>query len=447
MPISSNRFSSDFSLLDIRFLSNAQAQTKPTDVANTRNPILSFGEQASASSSSSSSSSTSSPSLLALPLPLSSNVESSVIQNTINCTNATNVGCCIGQSQNRAEDLPERVSKLNRTSMNDAPSHAHAVNVNTLRTRDTVYGEYESSTRVVGNDRTNSTATTATLTCCTNTNTNTMTIERTETTTESWREARETQTTATNGSSLVNIESNQTRFSRDRLFHASVSSTAHAFFDLFKFSRNSESNRHNFSRSNRENISRKNSCAIAAMRLNVPNQDSTAVAAREPSISVSTHRVNHIDNSKTVVNISNAHDGLQPLGTMTTTTSSTSCPSASHIFENGTLLGAIVSQAQPSLTIQVNQSDQQSQQTQVISTHCHIHQLNRAETLPFDQFHIVFFFVHLWFLLGLLLFIMVLLLIFQLSFSYRLNIYRFIFSLSSSAIQCLCSLGNGSMDT
>lgn len=393
MPISSNRFSSDFSLLDIRFLSNAQAQTKPTDVANTRNPILSFGEQASASSSSSSSSSTSSPSLLALPLPLSSsNVESSVIQNTINCTNATNVGCCIGQSQNRAEDLPERVSKLNRTSMNDAPSHAHAVNVNTLRTRDTVYGEYESSTRVVGNDRTNSTATTATLTCCTNTNTNTMTIERTETTTESWREARETQTTATNGSSLVNIESNQTRFSRDRLFHASVSSTAHAFFDLFKFSRNSESNRHNFSRSNRENISRKNSCAIAAMRLNVPNQDSTAVAAREPSISVSTHRVNHIDNSKTVVNISNAHDGLQPLGTMTTTTSSTSCPSASHIFENGTLLGAIVSQAQPSLTIQVNQSDQQSQQTQVISTHCHIHQLNRAETLPFDQFHIVFFF-------------------------------------------------------
>lgn len=351
MPISSNRFSSDFSLLDIRFLSNAQAQTETTGVANTRNSILTFSDQASSSSSSS---------MLALPLPLpSSNVESSVIPNTINCTNATNVvGCCIGQTQNRAEDLPERVSKLNRTSMNnDAPSHAHDVNVNTLRTRDTVYGEYETLTRV-GNDRTNSTATATTAPLAFN-------VMKTETTTESWQDARETQTTATNGSSLVNIESNQTRFSRDRLFHASVSSTAHAFFDLFKFSRNSESNRQNFSRSNRENNSRKNSCAVAAMRLNVPNQDSPAVAAREPSISVST-RVNHIDNSKTVVNISSAHDGLQPMGTMTTTTSSTVCPSASHIFENGTLLGAIVSQAQPSLTIQVNQCDQQSQQTQVI---------------------------------------------------------------------------------
>lgn len=367
MPVSSNRFSSDFSLLDIRFLTNDQTHI---DNGSTRNPILSsFSEQASSS--------------MALPLP-SSNVESSVIQSKYNCTNATNISCCIGQSQNRAEDLPERVSKLNRSSssslsspppplsssssssMHDAPPHTCNVNVNvnTIRTRDTVYGEYEAATRV-GNDRPNSTVTQTTTEAAASLTFNTM---KTETTTENGRDAKETQTTATNGSSLVNIESNSARFSRDRLFHASVSSTAHAFFDLFKFSRNSESNRHNFSRSNRENCSRKNSCAVAAMRLNVPNQDATAVVAREPSICVST-RVNRIDNSKTVVNISNTHDGLQPMGTMTTTTSTSttlSCPSASHIFENGTLLGAIVSQAQPSLTIQVNQSDHQSQQTQVI---------------------------------------------------------------------------------
>lgn len=315
----------------------------------------------------------------------SSNSESSVIQNTKNCTNARNgagaaaaVDCFVGQRRNRAEDLPlpERVSQLNRTNMNDAPIPATQQQheyVNALRTRDTVYGECEQQQQQrVGNDRTHSTAPT-------------LHVMRTETTTSGNREARETQTTATaavaaalatNGSSLVNIGSSQALFSRDRLLHASVSSTAHAFFDLFKFSRNSESNIRNFSRSNRENILQKNRCAVAAMRLNVPNQDSPAVAAREPSISVST-RINHIDNSKTVVNISNAHiDGCPlPLGTMTTltttatttTSSSTSCPSASHIFENGTLLGAIVSHAQPSLTIQVNQSEHhQSQQTQVI---------------------------------------------------------------------------------
>lgn len=355
---SSNRFSSDFSQLDIRFLTDQMVRNNPN-----RNLSSRLGETSQSMST-------------------SSNIESSVIQNTNNCTNATNtVGCCVvGQNRIRAEDLPERVSKLNRTNMNDAQTQATQQHeyVNALRTtRDTVYGEYEQAR--VGNDRIHSTAT-ATIVPTR------MNMTRTETTTSGMREARETQTTtaaaaaaclATNGSSLVNIGSSQALFSRDRLFHASVSSTAHAFFDLFKFSRNSESNIRNFSRSNRENISQNKSCAVAAMRLNVPNQDSTAVAAREPSISVST-RINHIDNSKTVVNISNAHDGCSlqsSFGTMTTLTtttssssSSVSCPSASHIFENGTLLGAIVSQAQPSLKIQVNQNEHhhQSQQTQVI---------------------------------------------------------------------------------
>lgn len=349
---SSNRFSSDFSLLDIRSFKAMELSDE-----NARNSNSRLGEASHPSSSS------------------SSNIESSVIQNAINCTNAG--GPCIGHRRNRAEDLPERVTKLNRTNMSDAQTQSttHGY-VNALRTRDTVYGECEQQR--VGNDRTHSTAPT-------------MYMMRTETTTSGNREARETQTTATataaiaavttNGSSLVNIGSSQALFSRDRLFHASVSSTAHAFFDLFKFSRNSESNIRNLSRSNRENILQKNSCVVAAMRLNVPNQDSTAVAAREPSICVST-RINHIDNSKTVVNISNAHDGCPlPLGTMTTTStattttsssSSTSCPSASHIFENGTLLGAIVSHAQPSLTIQVNQNEHhQSQQTQVIEQFDH----------------------------------------------------------------------------
>ncbi|XP_055322492.1 dual specificity protein kinase splA [Sitodiplosis mosellana] len=354
---SSNRFSSDFSQLDIRFLTDQMGLRDQDPNRNTNYSRL--GETSKSMST-------------------SSNIESSVIQNKKNCTNATNavVDCCVGQSRIRAEDLPERVSKLNRTTMNDASIQATQQHeyVNALRTRDTVYGEHEQPR--VGNDRAHSTAPTMNMT------------RRETTTTSGSREARETQTTVTaavaaaaaaqttNGSSLVNIGSSQALFSRDRLFHASVSSTAHAFFDLFKFSRNSESNIRNFSRSNRENISQKNSCAVAAMRLNVPNQDSTAVAAREPSISVST-RINHIDNSKTVVNISNAHDGCSlPLGTMTTLTttttttttsssSSASCPSASHIFENGILLGAIVSQAQPSLTIQVNQNEHhQSQQTQ-----------------------------------------------------------------------------------
>lgn len=359
-----NRFSNDFSSLDIRLLTNA---TELRD-GNTRNLDLSLNQASSSAlllsslSSSSSSSSTST----------SSNIETSVIQSIKNCTNATNANACIGQHRNCSEDLPERVSKLNRTNTNVAPIHEQYEHVGALQTRDTVaYGEHgEYGAQRVGNDRTYSTAQTL---CTTK-------IERITN-----RETRETQTvatTATNGSSLVNIGSNETLFSRDRLFHASVSSTAHAFFDLFKFSRNSESNIHNLSRSNRENNSQKNSCAVAAMRLNVPNQDSTAVAAREPTISVST-RINHIDNSKTVVNISNAHDCSLPLGTMTTTTS-TSCPSASHIFENGTLLGAIVSQAQPSLTIQVNQNDHQSQQTQVIQA--------------FGQFFFLLYFVYVVFI-------------------------------------------------
>lgn len=348
LTASSNRFSNDFSLFDIRFLDKPVAQSKSTDV----------NEQASSPSSSSSSASSTT----------LSNAESSVIQSTINYTNATNVSSCIGQSRNCTEDLPERVSKLDRTCMSDASVQAYdVVNVNTLQTRETVCGVH--GVPRVGNVQTISTATAPMPHAM-----------KTERATENSPVARETQTSATNRSSstsLVNIESEQMRFSRDRLLHASVSSTAHAFFDLFKFSRNSESssssscnnNRHNnnknLSRSNRENISQKNSCAVAAMRLNVPNQDQTAVAAREPSsISVST-RVNQIDSSKTVVNISNAHnDGLQSLGTMITTTSK-SCPSASHIFENGTLLGAIVSPAQPSLTIQVNQNEQQLQPTQV----------------------------------------------------------------------------------
>lgn len=299
-----------------------------------------------------------------------SNSESSVIQSTINYTNATNVSCCIGHSQNCTEVLPERVSKLNRTCMSVASvqSYDDVMNMNTAQTRDAVCGIHGASN--VGNARTNSTATA--------TPPPIIQTMKTETATENSRVARETQTTATNRSSPVNIGSEQMRFSRDRLFHASVSSTAHAFFDLFKFSRNSESSsnnnrhNHNLSRSNHGiNISQKNCCAVAAMRLNVPNQDQTAVAAREPSSSNSVSTcVNHIDNSKTIVNISNAaHDGLQSLGTIqidTTTTTTKSCPSASHIFENGTLLGAIVSPAQPSLTIQVNQNELQSQQTQVI---------------------------------------------------------------------------------
>lgn len=304
----------------------------------------------------------------------SSNIESSVIQNTNKCTNA--VGSCAGQSKNRAEELPERVSKLNRTNINDTTTQATQThkNMNVLRTRDTLFYDVCEQQRV-GNDRTHSTGTT-------------MNMMKTETTVSGNRDARETQTTATatptiptttttmttmttNGSSVVNIGSSQMLFSRDRLFHASVSSTSHAFFDLFKFSRHSESNSRNLNRSNRETILQKNSCAVAAMRLNVPNQDSTAVAASEPSISVST-RINRIDNSKTIVNISNTQNGDDcctfPLATMTTTTSTLSCPtSASHIFENGTLLGAIVTQAQPSLTIKVNQNEHhQSLQTQVI---------------------------------------------------------------------------------
>lgn len=397
LAASSNRFSNDFSLIDIRFLNNPVAQTKSIDT-NMSNPIYSFSEQATTSSSSPLSLSSSSSSSTTL-----SNAESSVIQSTINYTNATNVSSsssssyfCVGQSRNCTEDLPERVSKLDRTSyMSDASVQAcdngddddddDVVNVSTPQTRDAVCGVVCRAPRV-GNVQMNSTAAAASM----------QRAVETETATQNGPVVSETQTSATNRSSstsLVNIESKQMRFSRDRLLHASVSSTAHAFFDLFKFnSRNSESsgsscssnssyNRHNngnnkhtdnLSRSaNRDkNIFQKNSCAVAAMRLNVPNQDQTAVAAREPSsISVST-RVNQIDSSKTVVNISNAHshggDGLQTtLGTMITTTTSKSCPSASHIFENGTLLGAIVPPAQPSLTIQVNQHEQQSHQTQV----------------------------------------------------------------------------------
>ncbi|XP_031617704.1 putative uncharacterized protein DDB_G0286901 [Contarinia nasturtii] len=353
-----NRFSNDFSLLDIRFLTDHTASIDETN----RNLNSRSGETIQLMST-------------------SPNTESSVIRNTNNCTNSINAvvagSCVVGQHRrNRDEDLPERVSKLNRTTTNDASIQAtQHENASALRTRDTLYGVHKH--RRVGNDRAYSTAAaTATAT------TSTMYTIRNETTINGNRETRETQTTTataaaaatttsamttTNGSSLVNIGSSQALFSRDRLFHASVSSTAHSFFDLFKFSRNSESNIRNLSCSNRGNILQKNSCVIAAMRLNVPNQDSTAaVAAREPSISVSSTRINRIDNSKTIVNISNAYDdGCSLPTTMTATTTSTSCSSASHIFENGTLLGTIVSQAQPSLTIQVNQnSEHQSQQTQ-----------------------------------------------------------------------------------
>lgn len=158
--------------------------------------------------------------------------------------------------------------------------------------------------------------------------------------------------------------------SRDRLFNANVSSTAHAFFDFLKFKRNSESNNSGkqqqqqarFGPSSVSELERchdnlVNSSAVGgAMRLNVPAATATATidatVNTDSETSFGSINTNSPNASKQTCSAVSCNmnknlivDGTRSTGNVVTTMSN-------HILENGTLMGAIVSQ--PSLTIHVN---------------------------------------------------------------------------------------------
>lgn len=152
-------------------------------------------------------------------------------------------------------------------------------------------------------------------------------------------------------------------FSRDRLFNANVSSTAHAFFDFLKFKRNSESNnsseqqqQQHSSRCGPSSVSELERClnnsvnSGGAMRLNVPAAtaatDATVTTAESETSFGSTNQTNNTCSTKQANNNGNRIVSASRSTTANVTTMS------NHILENGTLMGAIVSQ--PSLTIHVN---------------------------------------------------------------------------------------------
>lgn len=335
-----NHFSSDFSSLDVRYSKN-QTISSQTQTENQNNPTkIQSSSPFSFSSSAFSSSSNSS----LVPLPKTSFIQ---------YTNVNYIG------RNRVEDLPEKqqVTKLEHTHVNVKPIQQNNTNV-AAQTRDKIHSTDEYNMNSGDHHRMNSTTTIASM--------NTTKIE-----------AIQSQHTETFASTIAKIGSKQTIFSRDRLFHANVSSIAHDFLDFLKFSRsNSESNILNCSSSNRKN-STKNSCLVAAMRLNVP--DYTSVAITEPSVSVSMP-IDHIDdnvvnivstNSNNLV-ISNGNENPLTIAQMKTpTSSSTISSSSSHVFENGTVLEKIVTQ--PSITIQVNQNENHCQQSHLMKvTQIHI---------------------------------------------------------------------------
>lgn len=155
-------------------------------------------------------------------------------------------------------------------------------------------------------------------------------------------------------------------FSRDRLFNANVSSTAHAFFDFLKFKRNSESN--NSSEQQQQQSSRCGPSSESerchnklvnsggAMRLNVPAAtaatDATVTTAESEISFGPTNQCINTSSTKQATNNDNTNRNRIVDASRSTTNVTTM---SNHILENGTLMGAIVSQ--PSLTIHVNHSN------------------------------------------------------------------------------------------
>lgn len=334
--ISVNHFSSDFSLLDVGY-SKYQTISAQTKTKNRNNP-----KKIQASSNSS-----------LVPLPKTSFIQ---------YTNVNYIG------RNRVEDLPEKqqVTKLEHTHVNVKPIQQQNTNV-AAQTRDKIHSTDEYSMNSGDHHRMNSTTTIASM--------NTTKIET----------VQSPHTETSFASTIAKIGSKQTIFSRDRLFHANVSSIAHDFLDFFKFSRsNSESNILNCNSSNRKN-STKNSGLVAAMRLNLP--DYTSVAITEPSVSVFMP-IDHIDdnvinivstNSNNLV-ISNRNENPLTIAQMKTpTSSSTLSSSSSHVFENGTILGTIVTQ--PSITIQVNQNANHCQQSHQMKVNSNSNRITKIDIL------------------------------------------------------------------
>lgn len=316
--------------------------------------------------------------------------------------------------QKHAVDLPEaqqQVTKLERTNQT-SPIPAHrSMRITIAQARDKTlhkHASYSGDDRYTAHTAITSTAAPPTATTITRLP-NTTKIE----TATAAAQAMPHNETAFGTTTLVNIESKATQFSRDRLFHANVSTTAHAFFDLFKLRSNrsgcsSTSSTNNINRCNSSESkwctlseSNRNSSVenrVAAMRLNVPDCTTANGAVTEIHHSVPSIPINHIDSN--VVHVNNnliiTANGVQP-STSPTVASSTATVSttmltppaniqtSSHVFENGTLMGTII--AQPSLTIQVNQSEKHSQ------TNLNIHHHHQQQQLQVGSISYFIFFL------------------------------------------------------
>lgn len=163
-------------------------------------------------------------------------------------------------------------------------------------------------------------------------------------------------------SALTNAQTT-TQFSCDRFVETNVStSAAHVVHGLAKsfVEQSSESNCHCSSWTNNISYNNNNSdCRTGAMRLNVP-------AAPEGG-----------QTPLTTTTISDTNNGTSIITTLSS--SALSSASSSRIHENGTLLGAIVPSMQPSLTIQVNQNNDlngNNGQSQKQQTHDVVNQLS-----------------------------------------------------------------------